>query len=1539
MAADQLNMESNTNMEAVELVRSPPKKKRKESEEACICILCKSKGRENLYGTDSGRQQVRKASAMLKDGVVVETETPFFYHMTCYRPYILKSKRITKPLNQTPAQENSKDTENVQARKRTQRLSKSELLPSVCIICNQSKRKSETKLFRICEPGRAQEFLDATRFFLDEVFERTSTLNDISSVFASDIMYHNNCMKPYINKFKTSKESENDPVQRKQHDDIKKFVENINFQSKGYTLSDLRGEFMKQNPTLTTSNKEIKSVIIEVYGDNVCFAYPREKSLSQVVYASNVDYGMVVDKVRSCDAIKNCAAILREEAKNYDFKLGEKFCDANDLTRAEIEYEQCRPKQWEKFLQALAPSFIKSATTQRRCDALFQVAYFMIHNGMKKTPRHIANAQAIHNLSRSKTLITMFNRQGLCCSYDDVLRQDQMLANRTIIRAEGHRVPIPPSIKPEILVRGAMDNFDREEDTKSGMHGTHDTVLVLFQDRQVEDNQQDIILDETDRPENYAGMFGIDGTSRSLDKEIGAQKLLCYHKPKRRCTLSSNFLPSSDSSTLTEIRKVGRELDLVWFLSRFLKDSNVPQLEFPDEVEIPSRNAFMSALASHPSYRTFTGFTPILPYPATQYDSIYTSMVNFQDVLHQLNLQEGSLWCDEGVYHIGKEIQLIHPEKFSNIFLGLGGFHLQKVVLACIGLYLRNSGASEIIVETETMGPRSAESALNGNHYARAVRVIGMLCEVMQTLQWRAFLDQCDKAKYSALFSVIKRLQLSVNADRCLSDETKTALNNLSDIQTDFEEFRERGVKESEVFCYWDRFVSTLVPLLRDLIRGDRENNWDLHVCSIRECLPLFFSFDRTNYARWCTLYYDDCLKLEEDHPLIHNDFKNGHFTVQHSSKRFSSVALDQALEQHYNKPAKGSGGIIGITRQKDAVTKHDLISHEKESLTNFLRTICGLDDDDELALHHEFSKSLTIQDQQCVSSMLLFVLERGNPFLRTESCGISNLITGAKMDPQVCEYILHAHEKGETAYQTFVKERLTEKSKSILDPIHKMFPKKQKVKSATESALKETSDTLRWIEIARSRGFSAETLLRYELTSTSYYLTSDGFLKKPEKAQLSKELESKFLEKDEIMVNHPASKENTAVIIDFMAYARKSYVKVLKCKTFGDYFDNLWRKFVRLSEGSLRTDIVFDLYEEKSLKHWERLRRKKVDPIDVTPNSPSTPLPVNMESFWASSQNKKLFQELFIEWLVKQGNHEKPVYLGGGHKVTPKMCMKLTKDSATWIPSLQCECEEADDRIMKHIENCVSTDFVERVMIASADTDVMISALYHFKMCYQKGGLKELWIIKDTRSSVKYIPLHKMIENMDDLLVNILPAVHSLTGCDTTSKIGTKLMALKTARHSGKLLEDFGVAPLDEEMIQNAEQFIAKVLGSSKLNCDGVRFEQYHQAKNLSFSKLCPPSSTMMFHIKRAYLQCYMWMNVLENHSSLDPLKYGYTEEDGNFQPIITTEVVRPPEFVSPCTCRKCARSAVCPCRVAKIHCCPFCKCKGMNLCLNVAK
>ena len=92
-------------------------------------------------------------------------------------------------------------------------------------------------------------------------------------------------------------------------------------------------------------------------------------------------------------------------------------------------------------------------------------------------------------------------------------------------------------------------------------------------------------------------------------------------------------------------------------------------------------------------------------------------MINFQDALKQKGDTYGALWADEGVYHIAKEIQLMKPDQFNNIFLGLGGFHMEKIVLACLGVYLEPSGIFAVLVETECYG---TETVISGSHYSRA---------------------------------------------------------------------------------------------------------------------------------------------------------------------------------------------------------------------------------------------------------------------------------------------------------------------------------------------------------------------------------------------------------------------------------------------------------------------------------------------------------------------------------------------------------------------------------------------------------------------------------------------------------------------------------------------------------------------------------------------------------------------------------------------------------------------------------------------------
>ena len=69
-------------------------------------------------------------------------------------------------------------------------------------------------------------------------------------------------------------------------------------------------------------------------------------------------------------------------------------------------------------------------------------------------------------------------------SYDEVERQNYSLCMRTVEQAGTNHIPVPQSITPNVLVQGAMDNYDHKENTKSGIGGTHDTVMVLFQNTQ-----------------------------------------------------------------------------------------------------------------------------------------------------------------------------------------------------------------------------------------------------------------------------------------------------------------------------------------------------------------------------------------------------------------------------------------------------------------------------------------------------------------------------------------------------------------------------------------------------------------------------------------------------------------------------------------------------------------------------------------------------------------------------------------------------------------------------------------------------------------------------------------------------------------------------------------------------------------------------------------------------------------------------------------------------------------------------------------------
>ena len=61
--------------------------------------------------------------------------------------------------------------------------------------------------------------------------------------------------------------------------------------------------------------------------------------------------------------------------------------------------------------------------------------------------------------------------------------------------------------------------------------------------------------------------------------------------------------------------------------------------------------------------------------------------------------------------------------------------------------------------------------------------------------------------------------------------------------------------------------------------------------------------------------------------------------------------------------------------------------------------------------------------------------------------------------------------------------------------------------------------------------------------------------------------------------------------------------------------------------------------------------------------------------------------------------------------------------------------------------------------------------------------GLQELWLVRNSNVKRILLPLHDICTTLGNELTKCLPALHALTGTDSTSKISTKLAALNAVR------------------------------------------------------------------------------------------------------------------------------------------------------------
>ncbi len=192
---------------------------------------------------------------------------------------------------------------------------------------------------------------------------------------------------------------------------------------------------------------------------------------------------------------------------------------------------------------------------------------------------------------------------------------------------------------------------------------------------------------------------------------------------------------------------------------------------------------------------------------------------------------------------------------------------------------------------------------------------------------------------------------------------------------------------------------------------------------------------------------------------------------------------------------------------------------------------------------------------------------------------------------------------------------------------------------------------------------------------------------------------------------------------------------------------------------------VVFDRYKEDSIKNAERNRRgKSKEMVVLDMISPNQNVPVVLESFWASSISKTAFQAFYVEWLAANYQGSKPLYLG----IYPKSWLVLS-GHASPFPRLDCMHEEADDRMMFHIQDILChRSGPTSITLFSGDTDVFVCLLYHFAINWRHYSLTEIWLVRNSGVKRSILPLHDLYTTLGEDLVKCLPALHALTGCDS---------------------------------------------------------------------------------------------------------------------------------------------------------------------------
>ena len=613
------------------------------------------------------------------------------------------------------------------------------------------------------------------------------------------------------------------------------------------------------------------------------------------------------------------------------------------------------------------------------------------------------------------------------------------------------------------------------------------------------------------------------------------------------------------------------------------------------------------------------GYLESINHPVTEVSTCNEVLERSLRIKDQLNLSSVVCIFDQAMYAKICDVIWKNPIKFQPIVTMMGGFHTLMMALGVIGKRFGDAGLKDVLIQSETITEGSADHAISGKMYNRSIRINKYFFEALLRLLKNEFdnylleneseyiISQCDES--------IQEFSKELSEENLIKLQTHDAINVYCQRFNEYlNQIRTAG---TDIARFWISYID-IMNIILNLIYATRIGDWLLYINSLKELLPWVFAYDRTNYARYLSVFLMDMVSLPSTHPEVYSQFLLGNFAVQMSEENpFGKNEFDKCIENTINKDTKTPGGITRFSTNDSAVHRWTLNSMRRADCRKVLHQ--KLNYNTSKYKHNDLQPSRIDKDEKNVKSIVEVLSDVfANPFTTEKFISIS---CGIEATANVASDLLNAHAIGKKAQEAFVEERLKQNSTlTIFDALKKLNLKTFKDLLVTK-IIKTTSRTVcikadrslfaRMLIIGQQRCIDLESVFSYPLGPIPWALAGTaGELKKTNKAAILHELEKGSPPLDRIC-------ERYAKIVDGMAVVQKSK----PAPTFGDLACQILTSVMKCPGQCERIDIVFDVYWDISVKNCERERRSAAQ---IQYSSIKAGQPIKQWSkFLSSSANK----------------------------------------------------------------------------------------------------------------------------------------------------------------------------------------------------------------------------------------------------------------------------------------------------------------------------